>query len=692
MDNGPRPTAYPGTPSTIDPSALPTAAARTGSFMHLRRPSKPTLPPLSCISPTPGDATALLTPHSVPPHPSQHDSPYRPALSTPTSTASTASTTTPPPPHHQTPASGSAPQSAPPHHYHHPHHRPGLMPPTPTRAYDPTEGPPAVRSAPAYASGGPMTPGYHPPNYTAHHTASLPTTPGDYPPTTSTPLPPRPAYPVVYPRRPSPIPEDGPPPGLPSHPYDGQVSKFRVHTQDGHSLPSRTAKYHSDMRRIHDACQELLRFASYYMEPRHRAEGQQPTGELVDEMVQRSHDIFQIFVDIRKDMARPAHEDEAMEYIRNKRTNLTPTLNRARKRNRKANTAAPGKCHSCEISVTPEWRRGPDGARTLCNACGLHYAKLTKKRQTEYAEMLKKAGLRPPKAASSDPTGGESGSDVPADAYDGSEGAAATAAVMAAYPFKPVTMDEVKAAAQGGDRSATHHGKIMQSAPVPNGPRPHYPQPPLSAPAIVGPEYGRFPAPPPPTSATSAPSGYPLSVSSHPHQGRHVHQSSHHANYRQPFYPNHSSYHGHPSSGGHQRAAEAAELPAPDRYAQPTTSSSNGNTESSGDSTGSNNPGRPTQFAHAPSHAPASYFPAPSGSSPASGSPALPRLPSPRMVGAAAVLTSSEGVAASAAPVSSPVVSAPPRSARSPTSMPSPSSVSSTPNPSVTVTPTTSQA
>jgi hypothetical protein len=31
----------------------------------------------------------------------------------------------------------------------------------------------------------------------------------------------------------------------------------------------------------------------------------------------------------------------------------------------------PGQCHSCEILDTPEWRRGPDGQRTLCNACGL---------------------------------------------------------------------------------------------------------------------------------------------------------------------------------------------------------------------------------------------------------------------------------------------------------------------------------
>ncbi|KAK7204111.1 hypothetical protein BZA70DRAFT_201222 [Myxozyma melibiosi] len=40
----------------------------------------------------------------------------------------------------------------------------------------------------------------------------------------------------------------------------------------------------------------------------------------------------------------------------------------------------PSRCRQCGISETPEWRRGPDGVRTLCNACGLHHAKLVKKR------------------------------------------------------------------------------------------------------------------------------------------------------------------------------------------------------------------------------------------------------------------------------------------------------------------------
>ena len=37
------------------------------------------------------------------------------------------------------------------------------------------------------------------------------------------------------------------------------------------------------------------------------------------------------------------------------------------------------RCHSCHTAETPEWRRGPDGARTLCNACGLHYSKLIRR-------------------------------------------------------------------------------------------------------------------------------------------------------------------------------------------------------------------------------------------------------------------------------------------------------------------------
>ncbi|CBQ69635.1 conserved hypothetical protein [Sporisorium reilianum SRZ2] len=50
---------------------------------------------------------------------------------------------------------------------------------------------------------------------------------------------------------------------------------------------------------------------------------------------------------------------------------------------KRSRAPAPGSCQACGTGETPEWRRGPDGARTLCNACGLHYAKLVRKRMQQ---------------------------------------------------------------------------------------------------------------------------------------------------------------------------------------------------------------------------------------------------------------------------------------------------------------------
>ncbi|KAH7124868.1 hypothetical protein B0J13DRAFT_149677 [Dactylonectria estremocensis] len=55
-------------------------------------------------------------------------------------------------------------------------------------------------------------------------------------------------------------------------------------------------------------------------------------------------------------------------------------------------TVSLDKCHRCNRTDTPEWRRGPDGARTLCNACGLRYAKLKKVQQLEARSSSVKLG------------------------------------------------------------------------------------------------------------------------------------------------------------------------------------------------------------------------------------------------------------------------------------------------------------
>lgn len=45
-------------------------------------------------------------------------------------------------------------------------------------------------------------------------------------------------------------------------------------------------------------------------------------------------------------------------------------------------------CQHCCSQETPEWRRGPEGSRTLCNACGLFYSKLIKKYGLREADKI----------------------------------------------------------------------------------------------------------------------------------------------------------------------------------------------------------------------------------------------------------------------------------------------------------------
>jgi len=43
-------------------------------------------------------------------------------------------------------------------------------------------------------------------------------------------------------------------------------------------------------------------------------------------------------------------------------------------------------CTSCGTNTTPEWRKGPSGPKTLCNACGLQYVKIVKTSSGELIE------------------------------------------------------------------------------------------------------------------------------------------------------------------------------------------------------------------------------------------------------------------------------------------------------------------
>ncbi|KAK5049402.1 hypothetical protein LTR84_004331 [Exophiala bonariae] len=127
----------------------------------------------------------------------------------------------------------------------------------------------------------------------------------------------------------------------------------------------------------------------------------------IDDMLRQSHRIYENLTHLREvviaqqnalseqraRLARGNHMDEDYHNLSDEYKGSAFGGNDAKKRRGKA--APPGRCHSCNRAETPEWRRGPDGARTLCNACGLHYAKLTRKMGVNKAAALTGSNLRP---------------------------------------------------------------------------------------------------------------------------------------------------------------------------------------------------------------------------------------------------------------------------------------------------------
>ena len=57
-----------------------------------------------------------------------------------------------------------------------------------------------------------------------------------------------------------------------------------------------------------------------------------------------------------------------------------PRYSYADKKQKKVKSADEYVCTDCGTLDSPEWRKGPNGPKTLCNACGLRWAKKEKKK------------------------------------------------------------------------------------------------------------------------------------------------------------------------------------------------------------------------------------------------------------------------------------------------------------------------
>lgn len=117
--------------------------------------------------------------------------------------------------------------------------------------------------------------------------------------------------------------------------------------------------------------------------------GSMPSLQECDEMIQEQEKTLQAMARIREVILKQ-HQALQEQKIYNQRNYKTPASEAdddndsymdkldgqgdfagSDAKKRRGRAAPPGRCHSCNRAETPEWRRGPDGARTLCNACGL---------------------------------------------------------------------------------------------------------------------------------------------------------------------------------------------------------------------------------------------------------------------------------------------------------------------------------
>ncbi|KAD5961660.1 hypothetical protein E3N88_13133 [Mikania micrantha] len=58
---------------------------------------------------------------------------------------------------------------------------------------------------------------------------------------------------------------------------------------------------------------------------------------------------------------------------RSKKSSKTPVIMKTKRSLEKSEHVGIKKCAHCEITKTPQWREGPMGPKTLCNACGVRY-------------------------------------------------------------------------------------------------------------------------------------------------------------------------------------------------------------------------------------------------------------------------------------------------------------------------------
>ncbi|KAK2779389.1 gata zinc finger [Colletotrichum kahawae] len=155
-------------------------------------------------------------------------------------------------------------------------------------------------------------------------------------------------------------------------------------------LSLRRLKQGEGHQRIRHGASELLRlsenFPGYHGQAGgggfHSAHDQAlPSDSDLRHMAQLSHtianDIFDIFA-LRNEDVASQHRRQGGVGADSRRHHFSESIKPGHAsvmRSKGGEAASEFYCHKCHRVDTPQWRLGPDGPMTLCNVCGLMYAK-----------------------------------------------------------------------------------------------------------------------------------------------------------------------------------------------------------------------------------------------------------------------------------------------------------------------------
>lgn len=230
-----------------------------------------------------------------------------------------------------------------------------------------------------------------PPALTYSQTGQLP--PGQYPLSQAPPISPRHMGPP------------GPPfdPQRPPLPHDDDFGVHRRYDSTNLNRHFEAWGYTDCLQKIHWTARTICNFSEAYTNIASEQHGGQPIPErlpterelseminnvdFIKKSLENVRELVQHTEKAREGNKHKGYDDDVSMYGDGMKQHYG--IGEVKKRRGRA--APPGRCHSCNRIDTPEWRRGPDGARTLCNACGLHYAKLERKRQMDQRSLRPKA-------------------------------------------------------------------------------------------------------------------------------------------------------------------------------------------------------------------------------------------------------------------------------------------------------------